>query len=70
MYEHAVNINDLDSYLGVYPNEKWDVWAKVTNHINQKLLDKLDPIVPKVYAITDEYHEKEKKKSEKIEEDD
>lgn len=33
------------------------------------MLDKLDPIVPKVYSITDEYHQKEKKNPEKIEED-
>lgn len=69
MYVHAVNINDLDNYLGPYPTEKWDVWSRVTTHINQKLLDKLDPIVPKVYQITDEYVKKENRNPEKIDED-
>ena len=63
MYEHAVNIHDLDLYLGPYPTEKWDAWQQGTNYITQAVLDKLDPIVPsQIFTIDEEYREKDKKK--------
>ena len=57
MYEHAVAIHDLDAYLGPYPTDKWNVWSKVSNLINEDVLALLDPIHPRdqIFTISEEY---------------
>ncbi|KAM3127102.1 hypothetical protein pb186bvf_020780 [Paramecium bursaria] len=55
-YRHSFRIFDLDCYLGVYPSNTYQTWAKVSNYISKKVLDKLDPIQRKLYALEKEYN--------------